>query len=72
MDGEAPAGGGEEGGSPGGAKDDSGAGVLDVDDEFDGESLGRMLLDEVVQAVVNLDQALVGGAGGGIFDGAGG
>ena len=31
-----------------------------------------MLEDEIVQAVVNLDQAFVGGAGGGVFDGAGG
>ena len=45
VDGETPAGGGEEGRSPGGSEDDGGPGVLDVDDEFDGEGLGRMLLD---------------------------
>ena len=72
VDGEAPAGGGEEGGSPSGSEDDGGAGVLDVDDEFDGESFGGMLLDQVVEAVVDFDQTFIGSSGGGVFDGAGG
>ena len=72
MDGEATPGGGEEGGSSGGPEDDGGAGVLDVDDQFDGEGLGGVLEDKIVQAVVNLNQAFVGGAGSRVFDGTGG
>ena len=43
MDGEAASGGGEEGDTPSGAEDDGGAGVLNIDDEFNGESRWRVL-----------------------------
>jgi hypothetical protein len=68
VDGKATPGSSEEGGSTGGSQDDGGAGVLDVDDEFDGEDFGRVLSDEVVQAVVDFDQAFMRRAGGGVFD----
>ena len=47
MDGEATSGGCEKGDSTGGSEDDSGSGVLDVDDKFDGEGFGRVFGDEV-------------------------
>ena len=72
VDGESPAGGGEEGRSPGGPEDDGGAGILDIDDQFDGKGPGGMLPDELLQTVVNLDETFMGGAGGGVFDRAGG
>jgi hypothetical protein len=43
VDGESASGGGEEGDTPSGAEDDGGAGVLNIDDEFNGESRWRVL-----------------------------
>ena len=68
VDGETASGGGEEGGTPGGPEDDSGAGVLDIDDQFDGEGGRAVLRDEFGQAVVDFDQAILRGAGSGIFN----
>ena len=72
VDREAGAGGGEEGGPPGGTEGDGGAGVLDVNDQLDGEGFGGVGLDQLRQAVVNLHQTGGGWAGGGDLDGAGG
>jgi hypothetical protein len=44
---------------------------LDIDDEFNGESSWGVLRDKFGEAVVNFDQAILGGAGSGIFNGAG-
>ena len=52
-----------------GSENDGGSGVLDVDDEFDGEGFGRVFGDKVGETVVNLDQTLLGWTGGWIFDG---
>ena len=60
MDGEAASGGCEKGDSTGRSEDDGGSGVLDVDDEFDGEGFGRVFRDEVGETVVNFDQTLLG------------
>ena len=72
MDGEATSGSCEKGDSTSGSENDGGSGVLDVDDEFDGEGFGRVFGDEVGETVVNFDQTLLRWAGGWIFDGAGG
>ncbi len=72
VNGEAAPSSGEESGTPGGAEDDGGAGVLDIDDQFDGQGGGRVLGDDFGEAVVNFEQAILGGARGGIFNRAGG
>jgi len=72
VDGEAGAGGGEEGGSAGGAEDYGSAGVLDVDDQLDGEGGGGVVANEGLDLVVDFDEAGVGMAGGGVFDRTGG
>ena len=71
VDGEAAPGSGEQSRTPGGTEDDSGARVLDIDDEFNGESSWGVLRDKFGETVVNFDQAILRGAGSGIFNGAG-
>lgn len=71
MNGEPASGGGEEGDPAGGTQDHGGAGVLDVDNEFDGKGGRSVLGDEFGEAIVDFDEAIVGGAGGGIFNCAG-
>ena len=71
VDGEAASGSGKQSHAPGGTQDDSGARVLDIDDEFNGESSWVVLRDKFREAVVNFDQAILGGARSGIFNGAG-
>ncbi len=71
VDGEAPACGGEKGNAPGGSEDDGGAGVLDVDDQLDGEFLRGVACDEFLQAVMDFEEAGWGGAGGGVSNGTG-
>ena len=72
VNGEAASSSGEKGGTAGGPKDDGGAGVLDIDDQFDGQGGGRVLGDDFGEAVVNFEQAILGWARGGIFNRAGG
>ena len=71
MDGQTASGSGKQSHTPGGTQDDSGARVLDIDDEFNGESSWGVLRDKFGEAVVNFDQAILGGAGSGIFNRAG-
>jgi hypothetical protein len=70
VDGEATSGGCEKGDSTSGSENDGGSGVLDVDDEFDGEGFGRVFGDKIGETVVNFDQTFLGWTGGWIFDGA--
>ena len=72
VNGEAGPGGGEEGSPAGSPQDDSRAGVLDVDDQLDGKGRGGVVANQTLDFVVNFDQAGVGVAGGGVFDGSGG
>jgi hypothetical protein len=72
MDGEPRPSGSEEGGSASGSEDDGGSGVLDVDDEFDGEGFGGVLGNQFGEVIVNFDQAVLRGTGSRVFDCAGG
>jgi hypothetical protein len=71
VDGEPTPGSGEQSRTPGCAEYDSGSGVLDVDDKFNGESSWGVLRDKFGETVVNFDQAILGGARSGIFNRAG-
>lgn len=71
MNGQAAPGSGEQSRTSGGTQDDSGARVLDIDDEFNGESSWGVLRDKFGETVVNFDQAILRGSGSGIFNRAG-
>jgi len=71
VDGKSRPGGSEQGDSPGSSEDDGGSGVLDVDDEFDGEGFGGVPRNQFREVIVNFDQAVLRGTGSRIFDRAG-